>query len=360
MVATALAALTAAAAVGGTALSAVNSQNASSAAAKTSSNNAQSAANSEQYQHALNAEAMKRSIAGSTDARGDQTYYDPATNTWKTKLSNTGAQLQGASDAASIKRNTGDVQTAQDANNAAMLSAIKARSAAGPALAAVQNFKPMSSKGLEGDLQETATTANRQAQAPIIADTLRQFARTGSAAAPVLTTMMRDNATSLRQTMLDDAIKAKQNVVGINAGNLSSLTDTYSKLNGASNPNLTFPQLSTSNLSDELSSQANTRAAGAAQPASTAAYSNSAATNARTAASDSAVKNQGGSNLGESVKALGMQTQSLTDKNSDFGKWLSGLFGNGSGNAGDKISDTSSSFGYAPGNYDAANAKTYG
>lgn len=335
MVATALAALTAAAAVGGTVIGGINSSNANSAASKTASNNAQSAANSEQYQHALNAEAMKRSIAGSTDARGDQTYYDPSSNTWKTKLSNTGAQLQGASDAASIKRNTNDVQTASDANNAAMLSAIKARSAAGPALAAVQNFKPMSSQGLEGQLQETATTANRQAQAPVIADTLRQFARTGTAAAPVLTAMMRDNSTSLRQTMLDDAIKAKQNVSGINNSNLAGLTDTYSKLNGAGNPSLNFPQLSTSNLSDELSSQANTRAAGAAQPASTAAYSNSAATNARTAASQEQAKYPGTSNLGASIVAGGDQIKSLTNKNTDFGKWLSGLFGSGSGNAGD-------------------------
>jgi hypothetical protein len=92
------------------------------------------------------------------------------------------------------------------------MRALMAARSAGPALAAVNNFKPMSVGGLEGALQQNATMANRQAEDPIIADTLRQFMRSGTAAGPVLTQMERGNADTLRKTVNEDTINAMTGV----------------------------------------------------------------------------------------------------------------------------------------------------
>lgn len=311
-----------------------NAQAANKTSAGISGNNLQNAQNQQQYQHMLDMIAMQRGVAGSTDSRGDQLTYDPATNSWKTLLSPSGQALQTASDSATLKHNLNDVQTASDANNGAMLDAIKARGAAGSALDKLQAFKPMSGQGLEGALQETATTANRQVQDPIIADTLRQFARSGTAAGPVLTNMMRDNATSLRQTMLGDQIDAMKNVDGINNSNRASLAGTYEGLNNASKPALNFASPVGQAPNDALLQEMTARANGSAQPASTAAYSLGSATNANNLAAQDAAKNPGQSNAGATLLSGVDGVKNLFSPTGDVASYIKSLT-QGSGNAGD-------------------------
>lgn len=314
-----------------------NAQAANKNSAAISSNNLQNSQNQEQYQHMLDAIAMQRSVAGSTDSRGDQLQYDPATNSWTTTLSPTGQRVQSAADSAAIGRNTTDVRTAQDANNGAMLDAIRARGASGTALDKLQAFKPMSQSGLEGALQETATTANRQAEAPVIADTLRQFARTGTAAGPVLTNMMRDNATTLRQTMLGDQIDSMKNVGAINNQNQGGLLNQYEGLNNAAKPALNYAPINPSGPNDALLQEMASRAGSAPQSASTGAYSLSSSTNANNLASENAAKNPGFTvNQGNAISGGINDVKGLLDPNGALLKYIGSLSGDGSGNAGDK------------------------
>lgn len=299
------ASISAATAVGGTVIGSQNAQAANKTQAQIGANATQNSLNQQQYQAALNALALQRSTASQTDGMGDTMAYDPATNSWKTTLSPVGQQLQTASNQATISRDTTDLATSQEANNKAMQQAIAARTAAGPALAAVQNFKPMTEQGMEGALQQTATTANRQAEDPVIADTLRSFERSGSAAAPVLTSMMRDNATSLRQTMLGDQINAMKNVGSINAQNLGSLDANYQTLNNASKPALNFAPISQADPSGALAAEMSQRASGAAAPASQGAYSSSGATNAYNNAAQYSGNHPGVDNTGASIVGLG-------------------------------------------------------
>ena len=311
---------------------AASDANATSAAV--ARNQLQNAINQQEYTKALNAIAMQRAIAGTTSARGDTSVYDPSTNTWKTTLTPGSLALQSASDTASIRRNTTDKTTGELANNNAVADSIRAGDVAGSALAKVRDFKPISSQGLEGLLQQTATTANRQAQDPIIAATLRQFARSGTAAGPVLTNMMRDNATSLRQTMLNDQIEAMKHVDSINNGKRAGLLSTYDTLNKAGTPQLSFPGISTSNITDLLNNEVNARATNSSTSASAGAYNNSAATNSYNNASQFAALHPKTSNIGASIGAAGQQLKGLFDPNSDVVKFIKSI-GSGAGNAGD-------------------------
>lgn len=329
---------------------AANAQAADKTSSGISRNSLQNAQNQEQYQHMLDTIAMQRGVAGSTDTRGDQLTYDPSTNSWSSTLSPGGQQIQSAADSAAFGRNTTDVRTAQDANQQAMLDAIQARGAAGTALNKLNAFKPMSEGGLEGALQETATTANRQAQAPVIADTLRQFARTGTAAGPVLTNMMRDNATTLRQTMLGDQIDAMKNVGSINAQNQGNLLSTYQGLNNAAKPALNYAPINPTGPNDALLQEMSSRASGAAQPASMAGYSLGMSTNANNSAADAAARNPGQSNAGTSLLGIGDQVKSLFDPNGAVLKAI-GMLNNGAGNAGDQPAGFGTGTGiYSPSN----------
>jgi len=286
-------------------------QSAQNAASASSQDAMQNAKNQQDYQQRLNALAMQRAIASTTDGRGSTQVYDPSTNSWTTTLSPDAQRIQSATDQASISRNTTDLARSQEANNDAMAQAIAARSAAGPALAELRNFRPMTSEGMEGALQETATTANRQAQDPIIADTLRAFARTGTAAAPVLTNMMRDNATTLRTTMLNNKIGAMKNVGDINNNNLAGLMSKYKTLNEAGNARLSFSPLDSSSPTDALTSAMTQRAGGASGPASQGAYSSALGSNAFTNAATEAAKRPFYDRSGEALNATGKSISDL-------------------------------------------------
>jgi hypothetical protein len=250
--------------------------------------------NDRQYNQALVAEGLRRSTSGYTDSEGNAVTYDPQTNTWKTTLGPSATRVQQASDNASVSRNTTDLRAAQRANANAAMQAVIARSSAEPARAAIENFRPMDAATLSGLLQDKTTQANRASQDPIIADTLRQFARTGTAAGPVLDTMMRTNAQGLRDTVRDNTISAMTSAPQVNQANLANLTGKYAALSAGSTPSLQFSQLSTQNPRDTLASLMASRAQGAGSAPASLAY----------ATRDTGVTG-GGRNLSSALSGLG-------------------------------------------------------
>lgn len=349
-----IAAITAAAAAAGAGAGIYGAASANSNAAKARQQSGQAAMqtaeNNDQYQKMLNAIAMNRSTAGTIDAQGNQLTYDPATNTWRTTLSGQGQRTQQAFDNANVSRNTTDMRTQQGANDREVMQSLLAQRAADPALRAVQNFKPMTADELTGDLTQQATTANRSVQDPIIADTLRTFARTGTAAGPVLEQLQRSNAGELRKSMIDSRIAALTNVDQINNQRRSGLTDAYTALRGAGKPSLGFSPIATDNPNSTLSQLMSTRAAGAATPASQGAYSSSGSTNAMTGASQLAGNTVADSNAaGAKLMSLGSQFKDLGTSGVNLYK---SLFGSGQGGTGQPAAipgySNSTGFGYTP------------
>lgn len=274
----------------------------------------QNSRNQEQYQQLLNALALKRSSAGYSDNQGNTVQYNPVTNQWESTLGPQTEAVQRASDQASIARNTTDLREAERANQAAELTGITARSAAGPARAAIENFRPMGADALAGLLQDRETRANNVTQEPLVADTLRQFARTGTAAAPVLDQLMRTRAQGLRDTVSDSTLKAMTGIGDVNNANLGNLTSRYSALMAGSSPSLQFSNLSTQNPRDIMTNLIASRASAAGTAPSSAAYATSGASDAVTRASTLGAANPPQNNFDAA------QTKALGSEIGDFGK----------------------------------------
>lgn len=274
----------------------------------------QNTLNQQQYEKMLNALALQRSVAGATDGQGSSIHYDPATNTWVTTLGPQAAKVQNASTNAAISRNTTDLRTAQGANENAIMRSLLAERAAGPALAAVRNFTPINTDQLAGMLQQRATLANRQAEDPIIADTLRQFTRAGTAAGPVLTQLQRDNADTLRKTVMDDTINALTQGANINNQNRAGLVGTYQALNREAQPNLNFAPLSSNNPSDLLSQEIASRANNAGSVPTSGLFGTALGTNASNTAAAEAIRTVPNSNLGGvQLASVGSQLKDLAN-----------------------------------------------
>src|SRR5580765_956357 len=107
MATTVIAALSAAAALAGAGTgiySAMNPANSRGAARSEGLGNlgADNALANQDYMKLLNTLGLTLSTAGTVDAEGNETYYDPATNTWPSKLGDKPAQVQAAAENASI------------------------------------------------------------------------------------------------------------------------------------------------------------------------------------------------------------------------------------------------------------------
>lgn len=285
------------------------------------------------YSRALNALALQRSTAGTADSSGNRTYYDPSTNTWHTSLGPVPQAVQNASDNAAIQRNTTDLRTSQRANQNAELRGLLAQRAAGPALAAVNNFQPINTNQLAGLLQQRATQANNDAQRPVIQNTLRQFARTGTAAGPVLSNLERTNADTLRKTVLDDTIAAMTQGGQINNQNRQSLLNNYTSLNQQANPSLNFAPLSNDNPLAALSQQISSRIQGATTAPNQGSYASALGNSARNSAANLAISSVPNSNFAASqIGALGKQIPNITSSITDLIKQLT----SGDNNNGDR------------------------
>lgn len=356
---------TAAATAYGAAQSAQNTQATNKMQAGIAANGLIESRNQQEYTKALNALALQRSQAGSIDSRGSRATYDPATNTWRTVLSPEAAAIQSGNDryqqqnlrdvtsanAEALKNNAANNAASRTANSDAIAQAARNRASADSARMKLDAFRPMSSGELEGAMQETSTLANRTAQQPVIADTLRAMARNGTAAGPVLSQLMRDNATTLRSSMLDNRVRALQNVGQVNETNRSGLLSNFQALDAASTPRLQFPgqqQLGSGQITDpsaalsaEIASRANKAGDVANSGAETAARSNFYSNSARETAIRNAPYDTTGDAIASMAKGLpGLVTQGRTVYNALFGSTGAGNAGDVFGNAGKRVGNT--------------------
>lgn len=311
----------------------MSNNNSAQMQAQLAANAQQNAQNQQAYQQQLNAIALQRAIAGMTDATGNRIYYDPSTNEWKTVLSAKGTSIQNAVDNANISRNTTDYQRQLRANEGAERRALDVESASTPMLEAIKRYKPTDYREIEGNLQEAATLANRESFQPVIDSTLRQFARTGTAAGPVLASLAEKSATNLRRSMLENAIKSRTAAAEIDNSRRGGMIRDFATLNREATPQFGYSPISSDSPVSALTSMIAQRSNNAATPASYAAASVPGMTNSFNNATGMAIAATPNSNL-------------LSAQLSGLGNWLSGNTNNmanaiqrllqpGAGNAGD-------------------------
>jgi len=229
----------------------------------------QDARNNDQYQKALSTLIAQRSTAGAQDEYGSGMQYDPATNTWVSKLGAQPKQVQDASDLAAVSRNTTDLRQAQAANQQAAQRATDAGPVADTALRNLRDNRDMPVGTLAGLLQQRATDAARATFDPLTADTLRSYQRTGTAAAPVMAALGKQQFESLRDTLANSQIQAMTNVDEMNAGRRRSLESSAVNTGGLATPQFQYPGITPSGNRDAL---ANAVAARAQQGGVGAAY----------------------------------------------------------------------------------------
>ena len=204
--------------------------------------------------------------AGYSDSAGNAYHYDPATNSWVATISPQDQavkaiadQAQNAANQASITRNTTDMATARQANARALEGynrTDQTNARAQPLIDAAQrrlaNFRPISGNELGNMLGETAANANTAAYTPIIQDTLRTFARTGTAAGPVLADIGRRSSADLRQGLIDARLKGMTGATDINNATRQGLQSDLTTALGSGNqsapsaPSLQFPGIQAS------------------------------------------------------------------------------------------------------------------
>lgn len=266
----------------------------------------------------LTAEAMKRASASTTDGRGSTIRFDPATNTWVTSLGDKAQGLQSSSDNAIIQRNTGDREQQQASTQENIRQNLLARRGYETALGEVKNFTPRSVADVEGGYNQVASDANRLSTQPIIADTLRAFARTGTNAAPVLTSLQRDNANSLRNQLLQNHIQAMMDTPKINSANKSSLIGDATQLGALSKQNPAFTGVQVADPDHDLNAISAQRAGGAAAPATAGAYNVGASIANQGLAANRLIAANKPSEDGNTLLGLSKQLPGLADKAGDL------------------------------------------
>jgi hypothetical protein len=220
----------------------------------------------------------QRSIAGQTDSQGSSLAYDPGTNTWRSTLGAVPQQVQDASDQAAISRNTTDMRQAQEANAQSAKRATLAQPLADAARRNLESFRPMGSDQLTGLLEQQATNASNATFRPLVADTLRSFARTGTSAGPVLGQIGRDASSNLRDSLIDAQLKGMTGVDQINNSRRSALEGSAANAHALATPQFGYTNSSVSPYSNAMATAATARANTATvAPAYGAAAVNSAA-----------------------------------------------------------------------------------
>jgi hypothetical protein len=278
----------------------------------------------------------RRSVAGQADSFGSTLQYDPGTNTWVSKLGPLPEAATRAAQQAAISRNTTDLRQAQFANEQAALRASRAGPAADAAQRDLANFRPMGSDQLVGLLGQQATLANQNTFRPLVADTLRSFARTGTAAGPVLGQIGRDAATNLRQSLIDAQIKGMTSVDQINQGRRQALEQTAANTATLASPQFQYSGISPTGIDNTM---AQTVAARAQQGAVAPAYGMAGANTASKAASDA--YGTAGKNIADPNYGLTAAGSVLKDISTAAGKGgaisdlITALSSGGSGNKGD-------------------------
>ena len=221
------------------------------------------AQNNQRNQALVQALMNQRSTAGQQDAFGSNIRYDPATNEWISDLGPLPRAAQTAAQQAAVSRNTTDLRAAQFANEQAARRATLAEPNADAARRNLTDFQPMSGDTLTSLLTQRATDAQREVFQPLVADTLRQFARTGTAAGPVLGQIGKDQSKSLRDSLIDAQIKGMGSVDSINQGRKQSLESSAANTSALANPSLQFSGLAGSGADNTLATALMQRAAAA-------------------------------------------------------------------------------------------------
>ena len=202
--------------------------------------------------------------AGYTDSQGNSYSYDPGTNSWVSTLGPQATQVQNAADQASIARNTTDLRQAQGANARADINASRAQPLIDAAQRRLAAFRPISGSDLGSLLGETAANANTTAYRPLIQDTLRTFARTGTAAGPVLADIGRRSSADLRQSMIDAQVQGMTQAGNINNQNRQGLATDLSSAITAGTPQFQYPGIVPSTNTKDMLTALQNRATGAA------------------------------------------------------------------------------------------------
>ena len=292
--------------------------------------NLDAAQNNEQYQRALSALINQRSIAGTADSFGSTTHYDPATNTWVSNLGALPMAAQTASDQAGITRNTVDMQRAELANQGAAQRATQAGPAYDTAIRNLQSFRPMGSDELAGLETQQATNASNATFRPLVADTLRSFQRTGTAAGPVLANIGKTQYDALRDSLMKSRMDAITGVDQINQGRRQGLEQSAANAYSLATPQFQYPGINTATGSNTMANLVAQRAqqAGTA-PAFGAGGVNTAARQRQTAGAAVAGAVPGQLNTAADVgKDIGSML-SNKDLTSNLGTDMIQLFGSG-------------------------------
>jgi hypothetical protein len=240
--------------------------------------NAQASAESNAQQQAMiQALINKRSTAGYEDSAGSSLRYDPATNQWISALGKLPEQVQTSADQAAVSRNTTDLRQAQAANAQSAIRAARYGGYADTTRRELESFRPRRQDELVGLLGQQAINANNATYRPLVADTLRQFARTGTSAGPVLAQLGKGSADSLRDSLIDAQLKGMQNTDAINQNNHAALQGNAQAASGLSTPAFGYSQISPSTYASTMANLANQRATTASTaPAYGAAAKNEA------------------------------------------------------------------------------------
>jgi hypothetical protein len=192
------------------------------------------------YQRALTAMAQRQAQAGYTDASGSTIAYDPATNTWKTTLGPQAQAQNVASIAAQIARDTTDTRRAQQANEQELMRAAAARPSAEAARLRAEQFQPIQAADLAGLLETRAATAQNDALRSTLQTVLANAARTGTSAAPIVTSLQSNNADQLRKAIIDARIAAMTGADQINQQRQQGLNANVAATGGQTAPNLQY------------------------------------------------------------------------------------------------------------------------
>jgi len=192
------------------------------------------------FQRALAVLINQRSVAGSQDSFGSTLRYDPATNQWVSNLGPLPKAEQTAASQADVTRNTTDLGQTELANTNAMRRAALASPVYDTSIRNLQNFKPQSADELTGLLTQQGVTANNTVMRPLIADTLRQFGRAGTSAAPVLDKLGQTSYNNLKDALVSGRIQALSSTADLNNKRQQGLESAATTTAGLSNPNLQF------------------------------------------------------------------------------------------------------------------------
>lgn len=222
------------------------------------------AQNNYRNQQMIQALINQRSIAGQVDSQGTSLEYDPVLNQWVSKLGKLPEKVQTTADQASISRNTTDLKQAQFANQEAAVRASRAAPYADASRRELESFKPMPQDQLIGLLQQQATNASNATFRPLVQDTLRSFARTGTSAGPVLGQIGKDAASNLRDSLIDAQIKGMTGTDQINQSKRSGLQSAAQTGAALATPAFGYSSVNSSPYSTAMQSLLGQRATGAA------------------------------------------------------------------------------------------------